>query len=80
MLLVPVVMEPVVRTMNTLVPMMRPRRMIRTFMTMWTPTEAKRALAQRTRPRAKTSLRIWRSKLTLSLFDISNLNHAFLRY
>jgi hypothetical protein len=41
---------------------MRPWRMTRTFMMMWTPREMRRALAQRTRPRAKTSLRIWRSK------------------
>ena len=38
-------------------------------MTMWTPKQTRRALALRTRPRAKTSLRIWRSKWSLTLFE-----------
>ena len=63
-------MEPVVRSMSSVVLKMRPRRMIRTFMMMWMPTEMRKALAQRTRARAKISLRIWRSKSALSLFEI----------
>ena len=61
MFLVPV-MEPVVKSLSTRVPEMKPWRMTRTFMMMWTLKEMRRALAQRTRPRGKTSLRTWRSK------------------
>ena len=70
-------MEPVVRSMSSVVLKMRPRRMTRTFMMMWMPMEMRKALAQRTRARVKTSLRIWRSKWSLSLFEISDFNHAF---
>lgn len=70
-------MEPVVRSMSSVVLKMRPRRMTRTFMMMWMPTEMRKALAQRTRARVKTSLRIWRSKSALSLFENFDLNHVY---
>jgi hypothetical protein len=64
------VTEPVARSENSGVPVTRPRRMIRTSMTMWTPKQTRRALALRTRPRAKTSLRIWRSKWSQIVFIV----------